>query len=194
MMSSSPPKAPPLRAISPALPRPARASWSSSSPCGTTRRSSGSRRSERSGRAFGAERIPAGPSAALKSFGQLLLVIVPREHGRRGCAASGRLASLIQSAIQLFTRRRPVAAQPRTGRVPSVASGALEQRLPPGAVVQVPVDCRLEAGTEVVERFPFQLALGEGGIDRVPAVVADAVGDEADKRVRFQKRAAITPA
>jgi hypothetical protein len=43
--------------------------------------------------------------------------------------------------------------------------------------LRVPVDGGLEAFPEFVVRFRVQLAVGEGGIDGVTAVVAKAAGD-----------------
>ena len=57
----------------------------------------------------------------------------------------------------------------------------LEERLPPGAIIGVPVDRGIEAVLEIVERFPVQLALGEGRVDGVAAIVAEAVGHEGDE-------------
>ena len=64
-------------------------------------------------------------------------------------------------------------------------AGPGEERFPPGAIVCVPVDGGIKAFLEIVERFPFQLAVGKGGIDRVTAIVAEAVGDVTDQALGF---------
>ena len=67
------------------------------------------------------------------------------------------------------------------------AFGALEEGLPPAAVIEIPIDGRGDAFARGVERVPVELALREGGIDRVATVVAEAIGDERDQAVRLAK-------
>ena len=43
----------------------------------------------------------------------------------------------------------------------SMPPSALEERFPPTAIIGVPIDRCFEAFLEIVERFPFQLALRE---------------------------------
>ncbi len=58
---------------------------------------------------------------------------------------------------------------------------ARADRLPPGAVVQVPLHGLAQAAVEVVRRGPVQRGGGAGRVDLVAEVVAGAVGDELDQ-------------
>ncbi len=57
---------------------------------------------------------------------------------------------------------------------------AVEDFLPPGFVVEVPLDGLAEAGGVVVGGGPAQVVFYFGGVDGVAEVVAGAVGDEGD--------------
>ena len=62
----------------------------------------------------------------------------------------------------------------------AVVAGA--DRAPPGLVLAIPLDGALEPGVEADGRLPPE-ALGAVGGERVPAVVAGAVGDVGDQRL-----------
>lgn len=56
-----------------------------------------------------------------------------------------------------------------------------EDVLPPGLVVEVPLDRLAKAAFEVFLWFPAEFTLDLAGVDRVAEVVAGAVGDEGDE-------------
>jgi predicted outer membrane repeat protein len=61
-----------------------------------------------------------------------------------------------------------------------ISPSALQQRLPPGLIVDVPLNRLTEARFEIVARFPAQLTLTEGGIDSVTTVVPQSIGHKRD--------------
>ena len=58
---------------------------------------------------------------------------------------------------------------------------AVENRLPPATLVQIPFHGLLDPGLEGLGGPPAELGLDLGGVDRVAAVVAGPVGDERDQ-------------
>ena len=52
-----------------------------------------------------------------------------------------------------------------------IPSRALEQRLPPRLIIDIPLDRFGQAFFEIVARFPVQTPLTEGGVDGVTTVV-----------------------
>src|SRR6266446_4826491 len=59
-----------------------------------------------------------------------------------------------------------------------ITTGTLEQRLPPRLMVDVPLNRRFQAFLEILARLPFQFLLGKRRIDRIAAIVPEAVFDE----------------
>ena len=56
-----------------------------------------------------------------------------------------------------------------------------QQRLPPGAVLEVPFHGRVEAGFERVLRRPAELGVELAEIDRIAEIVPGAIGHKADE-------------
>src|SRR5205823_11624969 len=80
-----------------------------------------------------------------------------------------------------------VVSEQITDHYPLVPSRALEQRLPPRGIVDVPLNRLIESMFEIVARFPLQLTLTEGRIDGVTTVVPQPVGYERDRSLRFSQ-------
>src|SRR5207244_11299103 len=69
--------------------------------------------------------------------------------------------------------------------VPSIPSGALEQRLPPQLVLDVPLNGFVESILKIAPRFPVQLTLCKRGIDCIAAIVSQPVGHKRNQAVRL---------
>ena len=67
---------------------------------------------------------------------------------------------------------------------------ARDDRLPPGLVVEIPLDGFLNAVGESGLRQPAQLIVDLGGVDGVAHVVALAVGHKGDQRLGLSQRVA----
>src|SRR5262245_47190580 len=66
--------------------------------------------------------------------------------------------------------------------------GAALHGLPPAAMGSIPVDRRAQPVGERVARRPSELALDLARVDRVTAIVPEAIGDVADEVARLAER------
>src|SRR5712691_10990282 len=56
------------------------------------------------------------------------------------------------------------------------------QWLPPGTVVEIPLDCALDAALEVFLRLPTKVAESLRSVDGIAKIMAGTIGDESNKR------------
>ena len=123
----------------------------------------------------------------------------------RGLRACSRTAA--ESPMSSSCRLKPITSSPaaRHSRAqrraePSAAAerrrsssrhrSRLHQRLPPRAILHIPVDGLANALLVLMPRLPLQLAMRLGRIDRVTPVVAEPVGHIFDERLSGLPRCA----
>src|SRR5205814_10407489 len=68
-----------------------------------------------------------------------------------------------------------------------IPPGALEQRLPPGWIIDVPLDGLVEAFFEAAQRFPIQFALRKYRVDRVAAIMTKPIRHDRNEPLWFAK-------
>jgi hypothetical protein len=59
-----------------------------------------------------------------------------------------------------------------------ISTCALEQRLPPGSIIDVPLNGLVEAFFKAAERLPIQFSLRKRRVDRVAAVMTKPIRHE----------------
>jgi hypothetical protein len=111
------------------------------------------------------------------------------EHKPRACALRVDFppcaASTPERDARLAYRLQVRVYGPRKALFFLIPSGALEQRLPPGLVLDVPLNGFVESFVKIAPRFPVQLTLRKRGINRIPAVVSKPVGYKRNQAVRL---------
>src|SRR5215471_571341 len=70
---------------------------------------------------------------------------------------------------------------------------AVEDRLPPGAVVEIPAHCLLEPGLEGLRGMPTELLLDLRSVNGVPSVMSRTVRYEGDQAAPRRTRRSLHP-